>query len=117
MQRVPAVLKTRADHERVKDLFMEGRLSAQDRSRALGKWRSLLQGRWRWEFDKELDSEDDASSGEGYRVRKEVDDETGDVKRVIQEKRVEDPGARIFRMGFTVEEVEKVISEMEERHG
>ena len=40
------------------------------------------------------------------------DEETGETRRV-QMKRIESPQAEIFRLGFTVQEVEQAITDLE----
>lgn len=89
-----------------------GDLPHQMRLRALRAWEGLL-GRWRWEFDRVLDSIDDADEGEDYRVIEVRDEDEGDVIELRQEQRVEDSAARIYRLGFTVSEVEQAVAEME----
>lgn len=114
MRGTPDVLKTRADYERVRDLTINDSLPYADKIKAIKHWRALLGGRWRWEFDKELEFESEADSGDNYRVIKERDEETEEIQRIVQEKRVESLNARLFKLEFTVEEVQDVISSMEE---
>ncbi|WP_028574367.1 hypothetical protein [Desulfonatronovibrio hydrogenovorans] len=112
MRGIPEVLKTKADYERARALFLSGDLPERDKQRAKRHWQSLLY-RWAWSFDKEIESEEQADSGDQYRVVKEHDEGTGELVRMVQEVRLEDPQSRIFRLGFTVQEVEAAILEME----
>lgn len=113
MRGVPNNLKTRADYERIRDMMLAGQFGRSDKEKAIRKWEALL-ARHRWVFDKELDSEDDADSGDDYRVIRERDDETGEVTKIIQEKRVECSRAKINRIGLSVDEVEDAVSSMKE---
>jgi hypothetical protein len=47
-----------------------------------------------------------------YRVLNVEDEEAGTTRRV-QMQRIESPQAKIFRLGFTVAEVEQAITDLE----
>ncbi|WP_022729782.1 hypothetical protein [Fodinicurvata sediminis] len=110
---VPRVLRTRQDYENVRAGVLEGRYGAQERARALAHWQALL-SRHRYVFDREL-AEGEAPDGPepDYTVLVLRDEETDAVTARQQRVRIEDPKARIFKLGYSVPEVEAAISDME----
>ena len=66
-------------------------------------YQGLLNSATKWEFDKVLDSEDEADKGDDYKVMEEEE------RGLVQYKRVENENGKIFKLGFTIEEVEEVI--------
>lgn len=114
MQGVPRYgLRTRADY----DLLLS--LSAQDEIRPQGlatlkrHLNGLLAGRFTYVYDRDLvDGESPDGDMPDYRVLSVEDEEVGTTRRV-QMQRIESPQAEIFRLGFTVQEVEQAITDLE----
>lgn len=113
MQGVPRYgLRTRADYDLLQGLAVQGEIRPQGVATLKRHWEGLLAGRWTYVHDRDL-AQDEAPDGPEpeYRVL-ESQDEDGDVRRV-QIKRIESPTAEIFRLGFTVQDVEQAISDLE----
>lgn len=66
-------------------------------------FQGLLNSATKWQFDKVLDSEQDANNGDDYKVME--DEERG----LVQYELVDNPEGKIFKLGFTIEEVENII--------
>lgn len=114
MQGVPRFgLRTRADYDLLQGLAVQGELRPQDAATLKRHWVGLLSGRFSYQYDRELVG-DEAADGEkpDYLVI-ETRDEEDDTVRRVQMVRVESPSAEIFRLGFTVQEVEQAISDLE----
>jgi len=102
MRGFPKHLNTRADYEYVKANFPPE------------QWRPwfqrLLDERFSWLPVGSLAEGEQGVEDETHRVVEHVDG-SGQVVERIQEHWVDDPNATIFRMGFTVEEVENLLKE------
>lgn len=109
MYGVPKVLATRADFERVHHMALSGECAPEQ---ALAQWRGLLDGRLAYEHDRVLaDGEAPDGAEPEYRVLEE-EREDGSVERV-QYRLVDQPHARIYRLGFSIAEVEARITDLE----
>lgn len=114
MQGVPRFgLRTRADFELLQDLALQGELRPACIATLQRHWQGLLAGRWAYVYDRDL-AAGESPDGEAphYLVIESEDETTGEMRRV-QLKRTEVPTATIFRLGFTVPEVEQAISALE----
>ncbi|MBK1725720.1 hypothetical protein [Halorhodospira neutriphila] len=113
MRGVPADLNTRADYERCQELARNGELRHRDMQRLREHWAGMLEGRHYYAPDRVLDDGEDPDGSEPeYLVREVEDEETGDVRRQQFVRTERDPSA-LTRTGFTVQEVEDAISELE----
>ena len=65
--------------------------------------RGLLTNRFNWEKKKELKSESDGVNDVKHRVLSEDG-------KFYQFEEVEDKNAQLFRLGFTVKEIEKILA-------
>jgi|SRR5690625_43051 len=116
MQGVPRFgLRTRADYDLLQVLAIQGELRPHDAATLKRHWEGLLSGRFSYQRDRELVG-DEPADGEmpDYLVitTREDDGEDG-AERRVQMVRVESLSAEIFRLGFTVQEVEQAISDLE----
>lgn len=114
MQGVPRYgLRTRADYDLLQGLATEGEIRPQGVATLKRHWEGLLAGRFTYVYDRDL-AEGEAPDGDmpEYRVLNVEDEETGTTRRV-QMQRIESPQAEIFRLGFTVAEVEQAITDLE----
>lgn len=126
MHGFPKVLKTRKDFERchgrtpheaidnAKQIgawhgLLSGRYKHMfTKNRMLAAWQALLAGRFKYVFDRELAADEKPDGSEpDYRVVE--DEELG--RR--QYKLVEDKSAKIYKLGFSADEVENQKSELE----
>jgi len=69
----------------------------------------FLGNRFEWLIEKKLADGESGVEDETHRVR-EVTDEDGNVAERYQMVWAEDPNARLFRLGFTVKEVEELLA-------
>lgn len=72
----------------------------------------LLSSRFIWENQKELTDKKSGKNDETHQVleTEKTDEQTGKtVKVFIQQKKVEDKNSTLFRLGFSVKEVENLI--------
>jgi hypothetical protein len=114
MQGVPRYgLRTRADYDLLLGLATQGEIRPQGVATLKRHFEGLLSGRFTYVHDREL-AEAESPDGDmpDYRVLNVEDEETGETRRV-QMKRIESPQAEIFRLGFTVQEVEQAITDLE----
>ena len=75
--------------------------------------KTLLANRFVWVETKELTSKDKGKEDKTHRVIAQViiDEKTGEKKEIfIQLEEKEDPNARIFMLGFSIEEVQGLIA-------
>jgi hypothetical protein len=108
MYGVPKTLNTRADFDRVHDLAKAGRLPAEGVKKY---WQGLLSGKDHYVFDRILaDGEDPDGTPPDYIVLN-VEQDDGTTER-RQQKLMENPDARIFKLGYTAADVETKISEL-----
>lgn len=114
MQGVPRFgLRTRADFELLQQLALQGQLRPRCIATLQRHWQGLLAGRWTYVYDRDLTA-DESPDGEApqYLVIESEDEGSGEPRRV-QLKRTEVPTATIFRLGFTVADVEQAIADLE----
>lgn len=111
MYQIPKQLKTRTDHDRVYVLAKAGACKC---TQALAHFEGLLRGHYRLEFDRVLGESEPADGDEpDYRVLTAEDESTGEPER-HQYKRVERVESRVTRLGYTVSELEDIITELQE---
>lgn len=114
MQGVPRYgLRTRADYDLLLGLATQGEIRPQGVATLKRHFEGLLSGRFTYVHDRVL-AEAESPDGDmpDYCVLNVEDEETGETRRV-QMKRIESPQAEIFRLGFTVQEVEQAITDLE----
>lgn len=107
---VPQVCKTKQDCQNIHRMAQDGKLP---KGEVLSHLRGLLGTKDYYVFDRMLeDSEDPDGSPPEYTVV-ETEKEDGTTERK-QNKLVENPKGRIFKMGFTVSQVQQMIKDLEE---
>jgi len=114
MQGVPRCgLRTRADYDLMQSLAVQGEIRPQGVATLKQHWQGLLSGRFTYVYDRDL-ADGEAPDGDmpDFRVLEVEDDDTGETRRV-QMKRTESPQAEIFRLGYTVQDVEQAITDLE----
>lgn len=105
-------LKTAGDFERLHTMALDGELRPREVATLIGYWRSLLDGRWRYDRDRVLAAGEEPDGPEpDYRVLIEEADDGTEERR--QFKRVEDANARIHVLGYDAATVENKITELE----
>lgn len=106
MHGIPKYLQTREDYDRAAEMARADRSLA---AKALRHFHGLLASRFAYEFDRDL-GVDESPDGEApdYLVMPEGDD--APRSQLI---RREQATARLFALGYTVAEVEAVVSELE----
>ncbi|SFT73641.1 hypothetical protein [Halomonas saccharevitans] len=114
MQGVPRYgLRTRADYDLLQGLALQGEVRPQGVTRLKQHWQGLLSGRFVYMRDRVLaDGESPDGPMPDYRVLEIEDEDAGTVERV-QFQRTESPDAEIFRLGYSVAEVEQAITDLE----
>ena len=114
MIRIPRnSLKTAQDYERMQAMALSGDLRPSCVSFLRRYWESLLNGRYRYDRDRQLDTDEEPDGEEPeYRVMTEQTEDGAEER--WQYKRVEDSSARIHKLGFDVETVEAKIAELED---
>lgn len=108
----PPALKTTSDYERLHQLALDGELRRSDIERLRQRWSSLLDP-YIYQRDRQLDDDEDPDGDKPeYRV---IEDELedGTVER-WQLKRARDPNARIDRLGYSEDEVQSKLDELDE---
>jgi len=102
MRGFPKVLNSRQDYENVVSDF--GYTEKVERA-----YQGLLNTAKKYEFDKELAAESDRTGPEPeYKVMTQEEEGT---EKIVQFKLVDNPNGKIFRLGFTVNEVQEVIDQ------
>lgn len=100
MKGYPKTLNTKEDYLYVKEHF--------DRSQWLPEFQKLLDTRFGWFFEKHLDKESDGINDDTHKVvTLEIDSENPTAYDQYEYR--ENPQAKIFQLGFTVEEVSEII--------
>lgn len=99
MKGFPRHLNTRADYEYVSNHFPPEQWRP--------AWQLLLDGRYIWHTVGHLSADDPGVEDGTHRVQTEPDEEGRDVR--YQQEWIEDPHAKIFRLGMTVAEVQAVL--------
>lgn len=75
--------------------------------------KTLLASRFKWEVTGELSSREEGKEDATHRVisQEQTDEITGDKVEVFSQlEEVEDPNARLFMLGFSVEEAQGLIA-------
>ena len=113
MIRIPRnSLKTAQDYEGMQQLALAGELRPRDVTTVRRYWQSLLNGRFRYDRERQLDTDEDPDGDEPeYRVMVEQTEDGAEER--WQYKRMRDDKARIDKLGFTASEVEAKIAELE----
>ena len=96
MRGFPKTLNSKKDYQNIIDDFGYG----EEVKRA---YQGLLNTSKKWQFDKLLDSKENADTGDNYKVME--DEERG----LVQYKLVDNPEGKLFKIGFTIQEVQEVI--------
>ncbi len=111
MYGIPKILQTRNDFDSCLTAAKSGEASA---AAVIMHFRGLITSSQTYIFDKTL-SEDEQPSGEmpEYCIAEQKDEVTAVVTRA-QYKLTTDTNARIFELGYTIENVEQIIAELEE---
>lgn len=108
MYGVPKICKTANDFERIHELAKQGKLPQEQVKK---HWDGLLGTSQHYVFDRVLgDTEDpDGSSPDYVVVENELED--GSIER-RQHKLAENPEGAIFKLGYSVSDVNQKISEL-----
>lgn len=96
MKGFPKTLNSKKDYQNIIDDF--GYCKEVKRA-----YKGLLNSTKKWKFDKLLDDKEDANDGDNYKIME--DEERG----LVQYKLVDNPNGKLFKLGFTKEEVQEVI--------
>lgn len=108
MRGFPAHLNTRADYDFVHEAVLAGELPA---DKLLAAYDALLNTRQHYVFDRALAANEPSDGDEpGYRVMTE-EREDGTTQRT-QYKLVDNPGARLYQLGFSVADIEALKEEI-----
>lgn len=100
MQGFPKTLNSKEDYLYIKENF--------DKSLWLPEFQNLLDSYKDWFFVSNLDSEDEGTTDDTHKV---VVSENEDTTTYAQYELQENPTAKIFRLGFTVDEVTAIVNE------
>jgi len=102
MRGFPKVLNSRQDYENIVSDF--GYTEKVKRA-----YQGLLNTAEKYEFDKELAAESDRTGPEPeYKVMTEEEEGT---EKIVQFKLVDNLDGKIFKLGFTIDEVQEVIDQ------
>ena len=102
MRGFPKVLNSKKDYENVINDF--GYTSKVKRA-----YQGLLNTAKKYKFDKELAAESDRTGPEPeYKVMTQEEEGT---ETIVQYKLVDNPNGKIFKLGFTIDEVQEVINQ------
>ncbi len=112
MINMPDYLQTRQDFDNLHGRIISGK-SKPRKAELIREYQALLNGQKMYFYDRDLGQEEEPDGPEPeYRVVSGVDDETQQEFR--KQYRLQDnPAARIIKLGFTSEEVEQRITELE----
>lgn len=104
----PKHINTRSDIEYLVGFLGTKWATDENKARGIAFLRSLIDGRFVYQFDRALDDDENPDGGSpDYIV---LTDESGARRQL---RRVEDQHAMIFRLGLTVAEVESLIDTVE----
>jgi len=102
MRGFPKVLNSRQDYENIVSDF--GYTEKVKRA-----YQGLLNTAEKYKFDKELAAESERTGpAPEYKVMTQEEEGT---EKIVQFKLVDNPNGKIFRLGFTIEEVQEVIDQ------
>lgn len=107
MQGIPKILQTRADFDLALDMARRGEAS---RAAVAQHFRGLVEAARHYVFDRVLA---DGEAPDGAPPEYWVIEPTEDNPQRRQEKRTLDPEARLFKLGYSLAEVEAIINELE----
>ncbi len=105
MKGFPKHLNSKFDYYYIKENFPEAKWRP--------KWQALLDERFRWMDDHELEDPAEGITDDTHRVTSytTIDQETQEEKTVyIQQEYKANPGSDFWRLAFTVEEVEEALA-------
>jgi len=105
-------LRTRADYDLLQSQALQGSLRPGDLATLRRHWQGLLAHRWVYVHDRDLSNGEDADGGRPDYLVLDVEEDDGTTRRV-QMRQIENPDAEIFRLGFTVQDVEQALTELE----
>jgi hypothetical protein len=103
MKGFPQFLATKQDYLNCLEMYPE---------ETKGALRRLLADRFMWKNTGEIESEKKGKVDETHRIipQTRVNEETGKTEEYfLQQERKEDSNARLFILGFTVKEIEKLL--------
>ena len=103
MKGYPKYLNTKEDYYYVKENFPK-EMWAKD-------WQALLDSRKNWFFEKNLNDKSEGVEDETHKIVEMKDMGEGESVTYAQYVLMDDEGADLFRLGFTVAEVEKALAE------
>ena len=114
MQGVPRYgLRTRADYDLLQGLATQGEIRPQGVATLKRHLEGLLAGRFTYVYDRDLADGESPDGDMPDCLLLNVEDEEAGTTRRVQMQRIESPQAEIFRLGFTVAEVEQAITDLE----
>jgi len=105
MRGFPKVLATKQDYLFAKENF--------PKAQWLPAFQSLLDERIKWITTAKLEDGDKGITDVTHRIVEIKDDRTGVVQQRYQEEFTEDVNCKLLRIGFSVDEIEKLIGEEE----
>lgn len=108
MHGIPNILQTKVDFERVRAMAVAGECPA---AAAVRHFSGLLEARWAYEFSRELADEEQPDGEMPEYLVTQTEDES--VSKKVQHIRKEQPGAKLFLLGYTVADVEAIITQLE----
>lgn len=85
---------------------------------ALNRWptrtkkylQTFLDGVEKWMIDHKLKDDEEGITDDTHKIREIKDEETGEVTERYQLVWKQDPNCKLFRLGFTTEEVQEIIN-------
>lgn len=114
MQGVPRYgLRTKADYDLLQGLAVQGDIRPHGLATLKRHWEGLLSGRYHYVYDRDLAEGESPDGSEPDYIVLTVADEQSGTERRKQMVRHDNSQAEIFRLGFTVAEVEQNISDLE----
>lgn len=105
-------LRTRADFDFLQSKARDGELSAGGVATLKRHWEGLLASRWHYEFDRELLEAESPDGPEPEYIVQETPEQDDQPAKRVQLKRAESL-VTLNRLGFTVQDVEQAIAELE----
>lgn len=102
MKGYPSELNSKEDYEYVRHNFKK--------EEWLPDFQALLDSYRDWFFVKDLKTKDEGITDDTHKIVESQDTENPDVIKYAQYELRENPMAKIFRIGYTVSEVEAIIN-------
>ena len=103
MKGFPKYLNTKKDYENVLKKFGYSK-------KVKSAYQGLLNSAEKYVFDKELNSESERD-GEFPDFKVMTEKENDGTEKIVQFKKVKNENGKIFKLGFTIEEVKEVINQ------